>query len=234
VPPTRALLRLAASSTGLPFASWRYATHDVDIARQTSTCDWPMEGFPGADGADGAASGLQRAREGHGPAFHRLYSIVARAPVMTPEQLIAVSAADPNVAAPMDLARFSKRRGNRRATELGDEYEIVLPGPWNGPVRVIARTARSFRFATLDGHMEAGEIEFRAVPDDDGLRFEIESWARSADPVFHVLYHRLKISMELQEHMWAQFLQRAARIAGGIPGPVRIETRRSEHPSFEH
>lgn len=234
MPPTRTLLRLAASSTGLPFAAWRYATHDVDTARQTSTCDWPMKGFPGADGADASAGGLQRARDGHGPAFHRLYSIVAREPVMTPEQLIAVIAADPNVAAPMDLARFTKRRGDRRTTEVGDEYEIVLPGPWNGPVRVIARTERSFRFATLDGHMEAGEIEFRAVPDDDGLRFEIESWARSADPVFHVLYHRLKISMELQEHMWAQFLQRAARIAGGIPGPVRIKTRRSEHPRFEH
>ncbi|HEX3925196.1 MAG TPA: hypothetical protein VHY31_23150 [Streptosporangiaceae bacterium] len=36
-----------------------------------------------------------------------------------------------------------------------------MPGPWDGPVRVVHTGAASFRFATLAGHLEAGEIEFR-------------------------------------------------------------------------
>ena len=50
-----------------------------------------------------------------------------------------------------------------------------------------ARDASSFRLATLDGHLEAGEIEFRAETDGDGLRFEIESWARAGDRLSNLL-----------------------------------------------
>ncbi len=229
---SRRSLRFVASAAGLPYAAWRYATHGLDVAQRTSDVAWPMEGFPGEDcGFAVDAAGMQRPGAGHGPAFHRRYAIAVREPVMSAEQLIAVLAADPNVAAPMDLARFSKRCGRDGSMAPGDEYEIVLPGPWNGPVRVLERTERSFRFGTLEGHMEAGEIEFRAAEaGDGGLRIEIESWARSGDPVFHVLYHRLKLSMELQEHMWARFLHRAARVSGGVPGSIEIETERGEHP----
>jgi hypothetical protein len=34
----------------------------------------------------------------------------------------------------------------------------------------------------------AGQIEFRAVPDGDALRFEIESWARAGDRLADVLH----------------------------------------------
>ena len=70
-----------------------------------------------------------------------------------------------------------------RPIEVGEEIRVRLPGPWNGPVRVIAVSECSFRLATLRGHMEAGEIEFRARDDGDRLVFEIESWARSSDRV---------------------------------------------------
>ena len=231
--PSRGPLKLAVATAGIPYAVWRYAGVELEIRKQTSTCPWPMSGFPG-DACDYEVdcARMQRPSAGHGPAFHRRYAIEARDPVMTPEQLLAVIAADPDAASPRDLARFAKRRGGRGGAQVGDEYEIVLPGPWNGPVRVIDRTSRSFRFATLEGHMEAGEIEFRAEPTDAGLRFEIESWARSADPVFHLLYHRLKVSMEIQQHMWAQFLQRAARVSGGVPGPISIDTRRCDEPNL--
>ncbi len=36
-----------------------------------------------------------------------------------------------------------------------------MPGPWDGPVLVVDQTPTSFRFATLKGHLEAGQIEFR-------------------------------------------------------------------------
>src|ERR1700761_8514855 len=89
-----------------------------------------------------------------------------------------------------------------------------MPGPWDGPVRVIAQTPRSFRLATLDGHLEAGQIEFRA-DDDDRLRFPIGSWARSADRFSNLLYHRVGMAKEVQLHMWISFLEGAAKLAQG-------------------
>ena len=64
----------------------------------------------------------------------------------------------------------------------GDEFVVRMPGPWDGPVRVVRREADSFRLATLAGHLEAGEIEFRATGTPDALGFEIESWARAGEP----------------------------------------------------
>jgi Domain of unknown function (DUF1990) len=105
-----------------------------------------------------------------------------------------------------------------------------MPGPWDGPVMVVDRTPTSFRFATLQGHLEAGQIEFRtAAEDDGGLRFEIESWARSGDRLSSLLFDRVKLAKEMQLHMWTHFCERAAKLAGGrIRGGIHIRTRRVE------
>lgn len=47
---------------------------------------------------------------------------------------------------------------------VGDEYLVRMPGPWNGPVRVVGRTPTSFRLATLQGHLEAGQLELAPWP----------------------------------------------------------------------
>ena len=80
--------------------------------------------------------------------------------------------------------------------------------------------------------MEAGEIEFRARDARDSLTFEIESWARSSNRVFDLLYDRMTIGRELQLDMWAHFLERAAQVSGGVPaGGIDVLTERcSEHP----
>ncbi len=80
--------------------------------------------------------------------------------------------------------------------------------------------------------MEAGEIEFRAREVDDGLVFEIESWARSSNRVFDFLYDRLVIGRELQLDMWAHFLERTAQVAGGtaIDGIDVLTERCNDYP----
>jgi hypothetical protein len=94
---------------------------------------------------------------------------------------------------------------------------------------VVDRTPTSFRFATLRGHLEAGQIEFRARPEDEGIRFEIESWARSGDWLAGLLYDRVRLAKEMQLHMWTHFCERAAKLAGGrIRGGIHIDTRRVE------
>lgn len=161
---------------------------------------------------------LQRPGEGIGPLFHRCYWVFVTDETLTGEELIGYILQEPNQVAPTEMASFETLSGEAaRNLEVGDELIVRLPGPWNGPIRVIDRTPTSFRFATLKGHMEAGEIEFRTRTDERGfLEFRIESWARSGDPLFHLLYGRLLIGRELQQHMWAQFCLRVAAVSGGV------------------
>ena len=81
------------------------------------------------------------------------------------------------------------------------------------------RDPAAFRLATLDGHLEAGEIEFRAEPDGDILRFEIESRARAraGDRLAAMLYNKLRLAKEIQLNMWSHFCVRTAALAGGRP-----------------
>ncbi len=39
--------------------------------------------------------------------------------------------------APLSLARFQKARGEQGRMRLGDEWLVRMPGPWDGPVRVV-------------------------------------------------------------------------------------------------
>jgi hypothetical protein len=68
-------------------------------------------------------------------------------------------------------------------------------------VNQAAPTKSSFRLATLEGHLEAGQIEFRVLAAEP-MVFEIESWARSADRFADLLYHRARMAKEIQLHMW--------------------------------
>jgi hypothetical protein len=80
---------------------------------------------------------------------------------------------------------------------------------------------------TLAGHLEAGQIEFRAADEDGELEFAIESWARSGDRLSNLLYHHLRMAKEVQLHMWTSFLERVAALAGGrITGGIEIVSRK--------
>lgn len=167
----------------------------------------------------------QPAREGIGPLYHRTYAMRLRETSMTPERLIELLREDPNRASPTEFARFHRVGGGEAALEEHDELIVRMPGPWDGPVRVVDVTPTSFRLSTLDGHLEAGQIEFRASSEDGALCFAIESWARSSDWFSNVLYTRLRMAKEVQVHMWTSFLERVRDLAGGrIDGGIRIET----------
>ena len=65
----------------------------------------------------------------------------------------------------------------------------------------------------------------------DGLRFEIESWARAGDRLADLLYNRLRLAKEIQLNMWSHFCVRAAALAGGrLSGGVIIRTRKVQWP----
>jgi hypothetical protein len=195
----------------------RYATQRIPTYRR-DRADSPGEPPHFGRELPGDPATLQPPREGIGPLIHRCYWVFVTDEALSGEELISHILQEPNQVAPTEMASFETLSGGpARDLEVGDELIVRLPGPWNGPIRVIDRTPTSFRFATLQGHMEAGEIEFRTRTDPRGfLEFRIESWARSGDPLFHLLYGRLLIGRELQQHMWAQFCLRVAAVSGGV------------------
>ena len=167
--------------------------------------------------------------DGAGPLFHRRYLAVIRGARALSGELIERLTADPDRAAPTEFATFKKLDGEQGKMRVGDEFVVRMPGPWDGPVRVIERTPTCFRFATLDGHLEAGQIKFSAENGDDRLLFSIESWARGGDRLSNLLYDRLRMSKEIQFHMWTSFLEGVIELSGGErDGGLRIHTRRVE------
>lgn len=172
---------------------------------------------------------LQRFDQGAGSLFHRIYRTRIVGTTMTPEGVMARISRNLDGVAPSEFATFQKIEGEKGALERGHRYVVRMPGPWDGPVRVVAADATSFRLATLPGHLEAGQIEFRVSSDHRSLWFEIESWARSGGRLSDVLYARLRISKEVQLHMWSSVLRRIVGLAGGkMEGGIVITTRTVE------
>jgi hypothetical protein len=189
------------------------------------------EDLPPALRRDRADEDVQGIEDGVGPLFHRLYRACIRDACLSPVELISALRADPNRAAPTELARFLRIRGSDEPLDVGEELLVRMPGPWDGPVRVTQVTPTSFRFVTLSGHLEAGQIEFRALAAGGSLQFEIESWARSGDRLSNLLYNHLRMAKEVQLHMWTSFLERVAQLAGGrLTGGIEITSRRLELP----
>jgi hypothetical protein len=213
---------------GIALVSWRYMWRTVPLHRSEE----PGSRADLADPVDAPdlAKDLQPAADGTGQLLHRCYSVRIVNSPMEPEDLMDKVAANLNRFAP-EMAVFRKTRGERGNLCRGDEFVVRMPGPWDGPVRVIRRDDRSFRLATMKGHLEAGEIEFRARRDGDDLAFEIESWARAGDRLAELLYDKLRLAKEIQLNMWSHFCLQTAKVAGGRPkGGITIRTRRVSWP----
>jgi hypothetical protein len=212
---------------GIAVVSWRYMWRTTPLHRSEeagSAAD--LAGL--ADEQTGDRR--QPAAAGVGPLLHRCYSVDITGTSMTPEQLMGRVAGRLNQVSP-EMAMFRKTRGAEGGLREGDELVVRMPGPWDGPVRVAHQDATSFRLDTLAGHLEAGQIEFRASRAGDLLHFEIESWARAGDRVSNLLYNKLRLAKEIQLNMWTHFCIRTAALAGGrLRGGVTIRTHWVDWP----
>ncbi len=227
-PFPRRIATAARWPVGVTLTSWRYMWRITPLHRREEEGSWPDDAPPAlpeiARGRD-----VQTVADGVGPLFHRRYSVRVADPAIDAREIIAKLQEDPDRAAPTEFATFKKLAGESGRMSVGDEYVVRMPGPWDGPVVVVRATPQSFRFATLAGHLEAGQIDFSAG-DGEGFEFKIESWARAGDRLSNLLYHRLRMSKEIQLHMWTSFLERVVDISGGRrQGGLRIHTRRVEH-----
>ena len=211
---------------GVGLASWRYFWRVGAVHR------WEMPGSLPRDREPALPEGvsveeIQTPDDGVGPLIHRIYRTRIVGSPMTPESLMERLKQDLDRVAPSEFATFQKADGEG-PLRLGDEYVVRMPGPWDGPVRVIEKTPQSFRFVTLEGHLEAGQIRFQAR-DGELLEFTIESWARAGDRLSNLLFDQLRMSKEIQLHMWTSTIQRVAELSGGrLTGGIEIRTRRVE------
>jgi len=213
---------------GVLATAWAYTWRTTPLHRRELPGSWEEDGPPSLPAGVGR-TGVQTPGDGDGPLLHRHYRARILGADLTAEETIAQLAVDPQRVAPGALARFVKVEGDPGRMAVGDEFVVRMPGPWNGPVRVIEVTPTSFRFATLDGHLEAGQIEWHTSDDGDALRFGIESWARSGDRLSDLMHNRLRMAKEVQLHMWTAVVERTAKLAGGrLERGIDIETRRVE------
>lgn len=222
---TRRLSTAARWPVGVMLTSWRYMWRTTPLYRDEVEGSWPEDAPPPlADSVE--REDVQPVGAGAGPHFHRVYSVRIEGSTLSAEELAEKVMADPDSAAPSEFATFQKLRGDDGKLQENDEFIVRMPGPWDGPVRVAATTPTSFRLVTLAGHLEAGQIEFRAS-NGELLEFHIESWARSGDRLSELLYDRLRISKEIQFHMWTSFLEHVVDLSGGSrAGGLRIHTRK--------
>jgi hypothetical protein len=219
---------------GIALTSWDYMWRITPMRRVEASTPPPPQleqllAYPSGVSRDE----VQDYKSGSGPLFHRLYRTRIRDSELSPSELMAKLQADPNASAPTKFARFQITRGTPGSLAVGDEFVVRMPGPWDGPVRVVDVGRESFRLATLDGHLESGQIEFRtAAGGSDSssgslLLVEIESWARSSSTLVNVLYHRLRMAKEVQAHMWISFLERVVSLSQGeMTGGIEITTER--------
>jgi hypothetical protein len=213
---------------GIALVSWRYLWRIVPVHRA------------GGEGGDGdlpdpvpaayCDDRLGPVEDGVGPMLHRRYCVVIEGGEARARDLIGAFGEEPNRGAPADVAVFLKTRGPTGRLRIGDEFVVRMPGPWDGPVRVIRATPTSLRLATLRGHLEAGQIDFHARDLPGGaVEFEIESWARAADRLSHVLYNRLRLAKEIQLNLWVETCLGMTGLAGGrARDGVHVDTRQVE------
>ncbi len=209
---------------GPVLVSWRYLRQATPLHRREEAGD--VNDLPPPLPEHCVDERDQPFEHGVGPLFHRVFAVHIEETTMTAEELISTLAKDLNQAVPSEVTFVDKHSDGSDGLAVGEQLVVRMPGPWDGPVRVVDRTETSFRLATLRNHMEAGQIEFRARPRDRSLQFEIEAWARPSSPMVDLLYTHLWLAKEVQLNMWVRFCLATADIAHGhVRDGVTIHTR---------
>ena len=228
------LLLVGAAAVALFYEGVRYFmwSQAMPVNEQRREIETPLDEAPNADLPAAAAVGtpVQKPEEGTGNLFRRRYRVTIDEPTLSAESLMAQMKANPNDFSPEMLARFEKTKGADGQMAVGDEFFIHILGPWNGPVRVTHVAPEGFSFVTLQDHLEAGQINFRAaeVPErPDAIRFEIHSEARSRDKSVEFAYEIVGIAKAAQTSMWANWCRRVVEKSGGtLVGEIDVLTEK--------
>src|SRR5215213_2431367 len=200
-------------TVGVALVSWRYLWATLPMYR-TEEAGSPACCKPPALPAD-LAPVVLGADEGHGPLYHRRFSVRMEKSQTSAEALMTQLVRGFGGFVPHEVVGVKHDVEPDHELRRGDEFVVQIPGPWNGPVVVVERTPNHLRMATRPGHMEAGQIEFAATGHAGCLEFSIETWARASTRSVHVLFSHLRLDKEIQLNMWVRFCRSAAERSGG-------------------
>ena len=161
---TRRWLTTASWPFGIALTSWDYMWRTTPMHRREASValEPPLPGLLSYP-ADVSCAEVLGHEDGSGPLFHRLYRTRIRESRLDGPELIEKLQTDLNVASPTKFARFQLVLGERGRLAVGDEYVVRMPGPWDGPVRVIKVSQSAFRLATLSGHLGPGRLSSERV-----------------------------------------------------------------------
>ncbi|GLX53959.1 hypothetical protein Shyhy01_69080 [Streptomyces hygroscopicus subsp. hygroscopicus] len=222
----RGVTVLARWLLGTVLVTWRYLWETTPLYR-AGECEGDERDRPPPLPREAVDDMVQLAEDGCGPLFHRVFRVRIAGADVDGARLVEHLCRHFEHFVPSEVVGI--RAGELRAhgLDIADELVVEMPGPWNGPVRVVRRDRESLHLVTLRGHMEAGQVRFRAREDGDLLVFEIELWARAATRLVHVLYSHLRVAKEIQLNMWVRFCLSAVALSGGrLVDGVHIRTRR--------
>jgi Domain of unknown function (DUF1990) len=140
---------------------WRQLTQPPTVQEQTIPESVPIEEPNSVPvQATQGTRAIQLPVDGDGAIFHRRYRVKIVGSKFMASDLIREVGLRFNQLSPSALAEFEKVKGKPWSLEVGDEFDIVILGPWNGSVRVCEVRPESFCFVTLEGHFERGQITF--------------------------------------------------------------------------
>jgi hypothetical protein len=221
---------LARWLLGTGLVTWRYLWETTPLHRG-GECRGDESDLPPQLSPELVDGRVQLAQDGCGPLFHRLFRVRIADADIGPEALIERICCDFKRFVPSEVVDVHTGELRDHGLDVADELLVEMPGPWNGPVKVVRRDADLLHLVTLRGHMEAGQVQFRARQDDGLLVFEIELWACPGNRLVHLLYSHLRLAKEIQLNMWVRFCLSAASMSGGRPvDGVHISTRRLDAP----
>lgn len=198
---------------GVALVSWRYMWQTIPLHRTEDVGELPEE--PPRIPDQLVDDDLQRDRDGVGALFHRQFLVDIVGARLAPEELMAAVVGDFKRFVPWEVVGIRRPENEAHALRVGEDFVVELPGPWDGPVRVVHADATSLRLATLRGHLEAGQVQFHARSDGALLEFRIDAWARPHTWLVNMLYAHLRLAKEIQLNMWVRFCRMAAVTAGG-------------------
>jgi len=217
------LALLARWLLGTLLVSWRYMWTTTPLHRD--------EGLGGSDDDLPPAvpeelldDQVQLPASGVGPMFHRRFWVNIADSRLSADDLLSSVLGGFHRFVPREVVGVRREHGGQLDT--GEELVVLMPGPWDGPVRVVQVDDGCLRLATLSGHLEAGQVRFRAYAESGLVVFEVEAWARCATPAVHLLYARLRLAKEIQLNMWVRFCLSAVKASRGrLVDGVHIATR---------
>ncbi|MEU1010759.1 DUF1990 domain-containing protein [Streptomyces sp. NPDC005890] len=227
---SRTLTVLARWLLGTGLVTWRYLWETTPLHRG-GECRGDETDLPPQLPAEAVDSRVQLPEHGCGPLFHRLFRVRIADADIGPGRLIEWICCDFKRFVPSEVVDVHTGELRDQGLDVADELLVEMPGPWNGPVKVVHRDVDRLHLVTLRDHMEAGQVQFRAREDDGLLVFEIELWACPGNRLVHLLYSHLRLAKEIQLNMWVRFCLSVAAVSGGRPvDGVHISTRWLESP----